>query len=299
VRVAVTGATGMVGREVVRQFRAAGHEVVPVVRSFSGLAHGERGVVWHPERGVIEAEGLEGLDVVVHLAGEPLAGVWTAGKRRRILQSRVEGTALLATTLARLQQPPRVLLSASGFNVYGDRGDEEVVEETPSGEGFLPDVVRAWEGATEAASAGGIRVVLMRFGTVLSPRGGMLGVLLPLFRLGLGAALGNGRQYMPWIALEDVPRAMLHLAPRPEISGPVNFMAPEPVTNQEFTDALAGAVRRPVIFRMPAFAAKFVPGDMVNEMLLASVRARPRKLLDTGFEWNWPQLGPALRAMLA
>jgi uncharacterized protein len=139
----------------------------------------------------------------------------------------------------------------------------------------------------------------MRFGTVLSPRGGMLGVLLPLFRLGLGAAIGNGRQFMPWIALEDVPRAVLHIAQRPEVSGPVNFMAPEPATNQEFTDALASAVRRPVILRMPAFAAKLAPGDMVNEMLLASVRARPRKLVESGFTWKWPQLGPALRAMLA
>lgn len=298
-RFAITGASGLIGGEMTRQLRAAGHEVTPVVRSLSGLAHGQRGVVWHPERGTIEADGLEGHDVVIHLAGESLAGVWTPAKRRRILASRVEGTTLLARTLARLERPPRVLFSASGFNIYGDRGEEPIDEAAPPGEGFLPDVAQAWERSTAPASAAGIRVVVMRFGTVLSPRGGMLGVLIPLFRAGLGATMGTGRQYLPWIALEDVPPAVLHLIERPEIAGPVNFAAPQPVTNREFTDTLAGELRRPAFFRLPRFAARLAPGDMLNEMLMAGAKVVPRKLEESGFAWQYPELRPALRAMLA
>jgi uncharacterized protein len=297
-RFAITGATGLVGGEISRQLKAAGHEVTPVVRSFSGMDHAERGVVWHPERGAIEREGLEGHDVVIHLAGESLAGVWTAAKRRRILESRVDGTTLLSQTVAGLDRPPRVLFSASGFNIYGDRGQEDVDESAPPGDGFLPNVARAWESSTTPASAAGIRVVTMRFGTVMSPRGGMLGTLIPLFRLGLGAAIGDGRQYMPWIALEDIPRAILHLLERPEVAGPVNFVTPNPVTNQEFTDALAGALRRPAFFRLPGFAASLAPGDMVNEMMVASVKAVPAKLHETGFEWQYPRLREALDVML-
>jgi uncharacterized protein len=300
VRFAVTGATGLVGGEMSRQLRAAGHEVMPVVRSFSDVGHGERAVVWQPDRGLIEAEGLEGVDVVIHLAGESLAGVWTPGKRRRIRDSRTQGTALLARTLAGLRRPPRALFSASGFNYYGDRADGEPIDEAaPPGTGFLAEVAQAWEAATQPAADAGIRVVITRFGNVLSPRGGLLGVLVPLFRLGLGAPLGSGRQIWPWIDLADIPRALLHVLERPEIAGPVNFVAPNPVTNEEFTAALAAALNRPVILRVPAFAAKLVPGDMFNELLFSGARVVPRKLEESGFPYLHRELRPALRAMLA
>lgn len=298
-RFAITGATGLVGSEVSRQLRAAGHEITPVVRSFSSVGHGERAVVWDPERGVIEADGLDGCDVVIHLAGESIAGVWTGSKKRRIRESRVNGTTLLARTVAGLARPPRVLFSASGFNFYGNRPASEQVDETASpGQGFLADVATAWEAATEPAAAAGIRVVITRFGNVLSPRGGMLEVMLPLFRLGLGATMGSGRQMWPWIALEDIPPAMLHLLERPEISGPVNFATPNPVTNRQFTETLAAVVHRPVILKLPKFAASLAPGNMMNELLLSGAHVVPRKLQESGYTYRYPELKPALRAML-
>jgi uncharacterized protein len=298
-RFAITGASGLVGGELTRQLAAAGHEVTPVVRSFSGVEHGQRAIVWHPERGAIEADKLEGYDVVIHLAGENIAGVWTSAKKRRIRDSRVQGTTLLAQTLAGLGHPPRALFSASGFNYYGDRpSDQPVDESTPPGTGFLAEVAQAWEAATRPAEAAGIRVVHTRFGNVLSPRGGMIGVLLPLYKLGLGATMGSGRQIWPWIALPDIPPAVLHVLERAEIAGPVNFSSPNPVTNREFTEAFAAAVGRPRILRVPEFAAALTPGDMLNELLLASARVVPRKLLESGYEFRHPELRPALAALL-
>jgi uncharacterized protein len=295
-RIAITGATGLVGGELTRQLRAAGHEITPVTRRPDGIAGA---VGWDPARGTIDAAGLEGHDVAIHLAGESLAGVWTPAKKRRIRESRVQGTSLLAATLAQLAAPPRVLFSASGFNIYGDRGDEIVDEASPPGTGFLADVARAWEASTGAAQEAGIREVHMRFGTVLSPEGGMLGTLLPLFRIGLGGRLGSGEQVWPWIALADIPPALMHVLERPEIAGPVNFVAPEQVTNREFTDTLAHVLGRPAFMRAPGFAVQLAPGGMGNELLLSGVRVRPGKLLDSGYEYRWPQLEPALRAMLA
>jgi uncharacterized protein len=298
-RFAITGASGLVGGELTRQLRSAGHEVTPVVRSFSGVGHGERAVVWHPDRGSIEAEKLEGHDVVIHLAGESIAGVWTAGKKRRIMDSRVQGTTLLARAVAGLRQPPRAFFSASGFNIYGNRPPSEIVDEdTPPGDGFLADVARAWEAATQPAMDAGVRVVHMRFGNVLSPKGGMIGTLLPLYRLGLGASMGSGRQIWPWIAVADVPPALLHVLERPELAGPVNFVSPNPVSNSEFTEAFAAAVGRPSILRVPKLASAITPGNMMNELLLAGARVVPRRLQESGYEWRYPELRPALAAML-
>jgi uncharacterized protein len=299
-RVAITGATGLVGSEFTQFFRERGDRVTPVTRSLSQLGHGERAVVWHPERGVIEAEGLEGHDVVIHLAGESIAGVWTAGKKRRIRQSRVQGTTLLARTLAGLKEKPRVLFSASGMGIYGEQPPEREVDESfPVGEGFLAEVGREWEAGTKAAEEAGIRVVHMRLANVLSPRGGMLATLLPIFRLGLAASFGSGRQIWPWIALEDIPPALLHLLERPEIAGPVNFAAPDPVSNDEFTSTLAGVLHRPSFLSIPKFAAKLAPGGMGEEILLSGVRMVPRRLVDSGYEFRQPRLEPALRTMLA
>lgn len=298
-RLAITGSTGLVGTVLTRFLRERGNEVTRVVRSYSGLPAGERAVIWHPDEGTIDADGLEGHDVVVHLAGESIAGVWTAAKKRRIRESRVRGTTLLARTIAGLRQPPRTLLSASSFDYYGDRPDREILDESSSrGSGFLPEVVAAWENSTQPAAEAGIRVVLARFGNILSPRGGMLAVLLPFYRLGLGTRFGNGEQYWPWISLDDVPTAALHVLERPEITGPVNFVAPQQVTNAEFTDTIAAVVGRPSFLKVPAFAARLAPGGMADHLLLRSARVVPRKLESSGYPFVEPALRGALVSLL-
>lgn len=288
----------MIGTALRTFFHGRGDAVTRVVRPQSPGGDGSE-VIWNVERGVIDAEGLEGHDLVIHLAGESIAGVWTAGKKRRIRESRVRGTSLLADALASLRTPPKALFSASGVDYYGDRGAEDVTERSSPGSGFLPEVVQEWEGATRSAQEAGIRVVMMRNGLVLSPRGGVLEVLLPLFRLGLGGRVGDGKQCWPWIALDEIPLAMAHLIDHPEVSGPVNFVAPEIVSNAEFTNRLAAAVNRPAFFALPAFAAKLAPGDMAEEMLLSSRRVRPERLEASGYRFRYPQLRPALEAMLS
>jgi uncharacterized protein len=300
VRIAITGATGLVGSALARFFRERGDSITPVTRSLGSVGHGERAVVWHPDRGVIEAQGLENHDVVIHLAGESIAGVWTAGKKRRIRESRVQGTTLLAHTLAGLDAPPRVLVAASAMGIYGHQPPERVVDESvPPGRGFLAEVGREWEAAAEPARAAGIGVIHMRLANVLSPRGGMLAALLPVFRLGLAASFGSGRQPWPWIALDDIAPALAHILARPEITGPVNFVAPDPVSNDEFTRTLAAVLNRPAFLTIPGFAARMAPGGMADEILLSGVRMVPRRLLDAGYPFRHPVLEPALRSMLA
>lgn len=299
-RFAITGATGFVGRGIREALLAAGHDVTRVVRSFKGIAPGEKVVVWHPEQNTIERANLEGHDVVIHLAGENIAGVWTEGKKRAILESRRQGTTLIAQTIASLDAPPRVLFSASGFNYYGARVDDApVTEDSPRGDTFLAAVCEVWEASTEPAERAGIRVVHMRFGNVLHPSGGMLKTLLPLYKLGLGSSFGSGDQIWPWIAREDIPAAILHLLERADIAGPVNFSSPNPVTNEEFTRAIASAVGRPKLLRIPSFAMKLAPGEMSQELLLGGARMIPKRLLEAGYVFRWPELRPALRAMLA
>ena len=298
-RFAITGSSGLIGSALRHALAAAGHSVTRVVRSLAGIRPGERAVVWHPAEGAIEAAGLEDHDIVINLAGESLAGVWTAAKKRRIRESRVRATTLIAETVAGLRSPPGVLISASGFNYYGDRDPSAVVTEaSPPGAGFLPEVVVEWEASTRAAEQAGIRVVHTRFGTVLSPDGGLLQVLLPLFRLGLGAKFGGGEQPWPWIALPEIPPAMLHVIQSTGIAGPVNFVAPEAVTNEQFTKSLAAVVGRPAPFALPAFAARLAPGRMADEMLLGGARVVPEKLLASGYSFRYPQLEQALRAIL-
>jgi uncharacterized protein len=298
-RFAITGSTGLVGTAVTRYLGKNGHEVTRVVRSYSGLPQAERAVVWHPDDGIIDAQGLEGHDAVIHLAGESIAGVWTEGKKRRIRESRVRGTTLLSATLADLSEPPRVLIAASSFDFYGDRPNNEQLDETSApGTGFLPDVVRAWEDSARAARDAGLRVIHARFGNVLSADGGMLGVLLPLYRMGLGTKFGSGGQFWPWISIDDIPSAMIHVLERPDVNGPVNFVAPDQVTNAQFTDAVAAAVGRPSFIRLPSFAAKLAPGGMSEQLLLRSARVVPRKLLESGYEFRQPELRPALRSLL-
>jgi uncharacterized protein (TIGR01777 family) len=296
-RIAVSGSTGLVGSELVRFFRGRGDHVTRIVRSYSGLPADERAVVWNPREGTIEAEGLRGHDVIIHLAGESIAGVWTPGRKRRIEESRVRGTTLLARTIAALPELPQVLLSASAMGFYGSRPGP-VDESAGPGDGFLADVARKWEESTAAASRSGVRVIHMRFGNVLSAEGGVLGPLLPAFRLGLGAKFGSGDQCWPWIALPEIGPAALHLVRHEKVSGAVNFVAPEQTTNAAFTDAVARAVGRPSILTVPAFAARLAPGGMGEELLLKGACMVPRRLLESGYEFRYPSLAPALEALL-
>jgi len=296
-RVLVSGSHGLVGAALIDYLEGLGHEVGRLVRRRSG--HSEQEVLWQPTEGEIECEALEAYDAVVHLAGENIAeGRWTEDKKTRIRESRVQGTTLLAQTLAQLENPPRVLVCASAIGYYGSRGDETLDESSAPGTGFLADVCKAWEAACEPARTAGIRVVNLRIGVVLSGEGGALTKMLLPFKLGLGGPLGDGSMYMSWITLDDLVRAIQHAIETPELEGPVNALAPEPVTNRTFTKTLGRVLRRPTILPVPSFALKAAAGEMANEMLLVSVRAVPNKLTSTGFEFRHPDLEQALRHCL-
>lgn len=293
--VAVSGATGLVGSGLIESLRAQGHRARRIVRRD---AAGDD-VLWNPAEGRIDAGALAGADAVVHLAGENISeGRWTDAKKRRIRDSRVEGTALLAQALAGLPEPPRTFACASAIGYYGNRGDEVMDETSPPGGGFLAETCVAWEAAAEPARAAGVRVVNMRIGVVLAREGGALPKMATPFKLGLGGPVGDGRQYMSWIAREDLIAAMEFVLSHPTLDGPVNLVAPEPVTNREFAHALGGALGRPALLPLPAFAARLLFGEMGDELLLSSTRVRPRRLLDAGFEFQHPTLEPTLRHLL-
>lgn len=305
-RILVSGASGLIGSALVRRLTQADgpsgaapgpHAVVRLVRSEPRPDGSE--IRWDPGTGQLSAASLDGFDAVVHLAGENIAGRWTADKKARIRQSRVQGTSLLCHKLAQTASPPRVLVSASAVGYYGDRGDQELDESSPAGSGFLPEVCRQWEEATQPAAAAGIRVVNARFGMVLAARGGALARMLPLFRFGLGGRLGSGRQYLSWIALDDAVEAIRFLIVTPTLRGPVNLTAPQPVTNREFTKALGRLLRRPTLLPAPAFALRLAFGEMANAMLLCSARVRPRQLLESNFEFRNPMIEQALQRALA
>ncbi len=293
-RIAITGSSGLIGSALVAELAAAGHEVTRVVRDAGGAAAGD--VVWDPIAGSIDTAGLEGHDAVIHLAGESLVGLWTREKKDRIAESRTLGTRLLREALARLEQPPRVLLSASAIGYYGHRPPLEVVdEESRSGTGFLARTVAAWEAATWPAAESGIRVVNMRFGVVLSFSGGMLRAMLPIFRAGLGGRLGSGRQIISWVSLSEVPPVVQHLLARDDLSGPVNVVTPSPVSNAEFTAVLARVLHRPAVLRVPEYLLRLVGGELADEMLLSGAHVRPRRLSDSGYRFSYPELESALR----
>ena len=294
--VLVTGSTGFLGSAVVEFLEEEDHKVLRLVR---GEPEAEGEIRWDPAKGTIDKAGLEALDGVVHLAGENIAkGRWTAEKKQRIRDSRVKGTRLLCETLAGLERPPKVIVSASAIGYYGSRGDEVLTEQSPPGTGFLADLGKEWEKATEPAAKKGIRVVILRIGVVLHPAGGALGRMLTPFKLGMGGRLGPGTQYFPWISLDDVVGAVVHGLTTDGIAGPVNAMAPNPITNLEFTKTLGKVLRRPTTFPMPAFAVRLAFGELADEALLSSVRAEPERLLDSGFEFQHPRLEGALRALL-
>ncbi len=292
----VTGSHGLIGSSLVPLLRSRGDRVVRLVRAAPAAADEAR---WDPAAGSIDAGRLEGADAAIHLAGENLAsGRWTPERKARIRDSRVRGTRLLAETLARLARPPRVLLSASAAGYYGDRGEEILTEESAPGTGFLADVCREWEAAADPARRAGIRVVYLRSGLVLARTGGLLAPMLPVFRLGLGGPLGAGRHYMSWIALDDWTGAALHLLADERVAGPVNMVAPQPVTNAEFTRALARALGRPALVPVPAPALRVAFGEMADGALLTSVRATPARLVGSGYVFRFPELDAALRHVL-
>ena len=297
-RVAVTGATGLVGGALVPALRAAGHRVDRVSRR--PPAAGTTDIQWDPARGLLDPRTLEGVDAVVHLAGERIAALrWTSAVKERIRRSRVDGTRLLAETLGRLTRRPRVLVAASGVGYYGDRGDVPLTEESPPGSGFLAEVCREWEEAADAARVAGIRVVHARLGVVLAGQGGALPRVALPFRLGVGGVIGSGRQYWSWIALTDVVRVVELALAVETLAGAVNAVAPAPATNRELTRVLGRVLGRQTLFPFPAFAVRLLLGEMGQALLLDSARVLPRRLERAGFRFRHPELEGALRAALA
>lgn len=284
----------MIGSSLLARLQANGYEVTRLVH---GRSPAPDQIPWNPTE-PIRPESVSGFDAVVHLAGESIVGRWTDAKKRRIRESRVSGTRNLAQALASARERPRVLISASAIGYYGDRGNEILREESPSGSGFLAEVCCGWESATVPAAEAGIRTVQVRNGIVLSPAGGAMGKMLLPFRFGVGGNIGNGRQWWSWIALQDVVGAILHLLQTESLQGPVNFVAPNPVTNTEFTRTLGSVLSRPAIFPMPAFAARLALGQMADELLLASQRVEPHQLLTSGYTFQHPDLRPALQVLL-
>jgi uncharacterized protein (TIGR01777 family) len=298
--VAVTGASGLIGTGLARRLEAEGHQVLRLTRSRST---GPGQVRWDPAAGRLDPDALAKADAVVNLAGAGIGDKlrWTAKVKREILRSRVEGTGLVARTMAELAQNgggPRVLVCASGAHYYGDRGDEVLTEASGPGEGFLAGVVRQWEAAADPARAAGLRVVHLRTTPVQDASGAGLQKQALLFRLGLGGRFGSGRQWLSWIALDDIAGAYLHALTRDDLAGPVNAAAPNPVTNAEFTTTLARVLHRPAVLHVPAFAPKLVLGEFADEMLFASIRVEPARLLETGYRFRFPELEPALRHTL-
>ena len=295
--VAVTGSSGFLGSALVSSLRADGHRAIALVRREP--RPGEEALRWDPSSGTILPPARSLADVVVHLAGENVFGIrWTAAKKQRIRESRVVSTRRLTGTLTRLAKPPAVLVCASGINCYGSRGDEILTEDSAHGSGFLAEVGREWEAASAAAIARGTRVVNLRMGPVLGPGGGALAKMLTPFRLGLGGVVGSGAQWMSWIALEDVIGAIRHVLATDALRGPVNAVAPTPVTNTEFTRTLGRVLGRPTLLPMPAFAARLAFGEMADELLLASLRVVPTRLQASGYRFREPTLEGALRSAL-
>jgi hypothetical protein len=296
-KVLVTGASGFVGSSLVPYLLSKGYDVRSVVRR-RDTTPGSDDIEWDPAGKRIDSAALEGFGAVVHLAGENIAGRWTAAKKRRIRDSRVQGTRLLVETFAGLKRPPKVLVSASAIGYYGDRGGKLLDEGSPPGRGFLPEVCQAWEEAAEAATGLGIRVVRLRMGLVIGANGGSLARMLAPFRAGIGGVIGNGSQYWSWIALEDLTAAILHAIADESFSGAANAVSPKPSTNLEFTKTLGRVLSRPTIFPLPEFAAKIAFGEMAEALLLASARVMPARLLASGFSFHFPDLEPAFRRAL-
>jgi uncharacterized protein (TIGR01777 family) len=292
----ITGSTGLIGTNLSAFLAQKNHRIIHMVRK---TPVSENQIFWDPNTAKLDAGSLEGIDAVVHLAGESITGGrWTAEKKLRIRESRIRGTRLLSESMANLSAPPKVLISTSAIGYYGDRGEERLYEDSRAGTGFLADVCREWENATEPASAKGIRVVTLRFGIVISARGGALSQMLPVFRTGFGGKTGSGRQYMSWIALEDLTRIVEFAIQDESLQGPVNAVSPNPVSNRIFAKTLGRVLRRPSIFTLPRFAARIAFGEMADALLLASARVIPNRLTEAKYPFRFSDLEAALRNAL-
>lgn len=300
-KVAVSGSSGLVGSAVVSWLTENGHSVSKLVRASSNdnLPDGKATIAWNPQSGEIQSNKLDGLDAVVHLAGRSIAsGKWTPEVKRDIRESRLNGTSLLCGALSKLPARPKVLVSASAVGYYGDRGDELLREDSLVGRGFLAELCRDWEAATEPASKSGIRVVNLRIGVVLSTTGGALGKMLLPFQLGLGGQIGSGKQYMSWVALSDLVGIVDFALKNDDLFGPLNAVAPNPATNLQFTKTLGAVLGRPTIFPVPDFGLKMLFGEMGDELLLSGQRVDPAKLKSSGYRFQLPELEPALRQVV-
>ena len=296
-RIVVSGASGLVGSSLVNQLKSADHEVVRLVRR-PASSDGE--AQWNPAEGDIDRDAFAGADAVVHLAGKNIAGGrWTPAFKDEVRSSRVDGTRLISTTLAGLDRPPSVLICASATGYYGDRGDEVLTEDSAAGEGYLPEVCVQWEAAADPARDKGIRVVHLRYGVILAAHDGALKKMLLPFKLGMGGKIGSGKQYMPWLTLTDAVGIIRHAIDNGELAGPVNAVAPEAVTNLQYTKALGRALGRPTVLPMPAFGARLAFGEMAEALLLASTRVEPKSLGASGYSFQHPQIDSALKAVLA
>jgi len=293
-RILVSGASGPIGAALVPSLQATGATVTRLVRK---AANGPDQVLWHPAH-ALSPDSVIGFDAIIHLAGESIVGRWTAAKKRRILESRVQGTVHLAEAAAKAPRPPHVFISASAVGFYGNRGDEILREDSPSGEGFAAEICRQWEAAAQPAAQAGIRTAQMRIGVVMSADGGALPGMLTPFRLGLGGRMGHGRQWWTWVSARDVAGAIQHVLNHESLSGPINTVAPNPVTNAEFTRILASVLKRPAIFPMPAFAVRLIFGEMGEELFLGSQRVEPARLLASGYQFQHPDLKNALKDIL-
>jgi hypothetical protein len=296
----VTGSSGLIGSALISLLTSGGHHVTRLLRSpAASKSTGTPEIIWDPGGTGLPSSSLEGFDAVIHLAGESIAeGRWTEAKKARIRESRTKPTRALCETLAKLARPPKVFVCASAIGYYGDRGEEILREGSAPGSGYLPDVCLEWEGSTASAVQKGIRVVNLRFGVVLSPAGGALAKMLPPFRMGVGGKLGDGKQYMSWIALDDAIGAIHHAVMNDRLIGAVNTVAPNPVTNLEFTKTLGRVLSRPTLFPVPAVAARLAFGEMADALLLAGARVMPARLLESGYQFRYPKLEDALRHLL-
>ena len=295
-KILISGSHGLVGTALIKALEPESHDIYRLVRHYPDSPDQ---IEWSPDRYSIALSLIEGFDAVVHLAGESIAeGRWTDEKKKRIRESRTKGTKLLADALRNLTNPPRVMLSASAIGYYGDRGDELLTESSAPGNDFLSEVCVEWEKATSHATAMGVRVMNARFGIILDKEGGALKKMLPPFRMGIGGRIGDGKQWMSWIALDDVVGALKFALTNDSLSGPVNFVAPNPVRNAEFTKALGHALSRPTLFPIPAFGVRLVFGEMADALLLSSQRVEPKALEETGYQFQFTQLQPALSHIL-
>ena len=295
-KIALAGASGLVGTALIPALESQGHEVTRLVRTAPRVGE----IEWHPNKDEVSAASLEGFDIIINLAGENIAGGrWTDEQKRKIRDSRVNGTHLLSEAIAKIERKPRAFVCASATGIYGDRGDEVLDEQSESGGGFLAGVCREWEMACELAVKAGVRVVNLRFGPILAREGGMLAKLLTPFKLGMGGKVGSGKQFISWISLEDAINAIVLAINDESIRGPLNVVSPNPVTNEEFTKTLGHVLSRPTALAMPAFAARLAFGEMADEMLLVSQRVMPKRLNAAGFEFKYPGLESALRHYLA